>query len=376
MIRVLVVGAGFAGATHARELAESGFAVDVIDARDHIGGNAFDCIDATGIRLHKYGPHLFHTNNEEVIKWLQRFGRWQEYQHRVRAVLPDGRTVPLPINLDSLSIFANKTLHNEDEAVAFIESQRVRIEHPGNAAEYLYSKLGVEITDSLFRPYSEKMWDLKLEQLASSVVQRVAIRFDHDDRYFPNDRFQILPRDGYTSIFQAILRHENIRAWLGVKFDHEMSKDYNYTFASVPIDEYFDFAYGELPYRSIRFHRHVRDVRLCRQQVAIHNYTDRNKFTRETSWHLLPNNFPKPEGEYVVTVEEPCSYKENKFERYYPVKTAGDIHNQTYLKYASIANELDNIQFIGRCGTYQYLDMHQVINQSLQSARRFVGLRM
>lgn len=375
MPAVLIVGAGFAGAVYARTLAEAGYAVRIIDRRDHIGGNAADFVDDNGIRVHRYGPHLFHTNATPVFAWLQRFGAWVPYQHRVRARLADGKYVPLPVNLDTINAVFGVTLRAETETIAFLRKVAAPIVDPHNAGEYLRARIGDVLTDLFFRPYTRKMWALELEDLDISVVKRLPIRFDSTDLYFPNDRHQALPHDGYTNLFRAILRHPGIGVELNTAYVAGMEREYTFCFNSMAIDEYFGWSLGELPYRSLRFdHRtaHIWDLEPWSQR----NYTDDGPATRETWWHCLPCHIQRETGRRTVTVDEPCDYRDNGNERYYPVKTADQRYQKLYRTYREMAEALPNMAFIGRCGSYQYLDMDQVINQSLAGARRWLDSRI
>lgn len=374
MPAVLVVGAGFAGAVYARTLAEAGFAVHVIDRRPHIGGNAADFVDANGVRVHRYGPHLFHTNAAHVFDWVQRFAPFVPYRHRVRVKLPDGRLVPLPVNLDTINAVFGARLQTEAEAAGFLRSLSVPIAEPCNAAEHLRSRIGDVLTDLFFRPYTRKMWGLELEDLDASVVRRLPIRFDRNDLYFPEDRYQALPRDGYTAVFQAILRHPGITVELGAAYAAGMERGYKFCFNSMAIDEFFACALGELPYRSLRFD-HRTAVAWDTEPWSVRNYTDSGRFTREAWWHCLPGHLVEETGRRTMTVEEPCDYRDNGNERYYPVKTADQRYQKLYRAYRDMADALPNMAFIGRCGTYQYLDMDQVINQSLAGARRWLEAR-
>jgi UDP-galactopyranose mutase len=370
--RILVVGAGFAGATYARQLAEAGFTVDVIDRRSHIAGNAHDEVDETGVRIHRYGPHLFHTNNERVVNWLTRFGEFVPYEHRVQAELSDGQCVPLPVNRTTINHVFGVNLTAEAEVRSFLRGQSKAIAAPKNAAEYLHANIGVTLTDLFFRTYTRKMWDLDLEDLDVSVVKRLPIRFDDEDRYFASDRFQMLPKLGYSQVFANILDHCRISVTLGQAFYPGLLSGYVHCFNSMPIDEYFDYRYGPLPYRSIRFHHHTIPTSQRRGPVATVNFTDSGPLTRETDWSQLPGHIKRPGTLKSVTREEPCDYTENDCERYYPVKTSNGQHQVTYERYKSLATQIPNITFIGRCGMYQYLDMHQVINQSLLNASTWI----
>jgi len=370
--RILVVGAGFAGATYARELAERNYYVDVIDKRPHVAGNAYDEISDSGLRVHRYGPHLFHTNNANVVQWLTRFGVFVPYEHRVSVALADGAFVPLPINRQTINTVFNTKLCNAAEVQELLHRLAVPCKTPRNAAEYLESQIGVTLTDLFFRPYTRKMWALDLEDMDAAVVKRVPLRYDDEDRYFPDDRFQMLPRDGYTSVISAVLDHSNIRVTLRVGFEKPMLAQYFHCFNSMPIDEYFDFVCGPLPYRSIRFHHREEASGSAFGATSVVNFSDASIYTRQTDWSRLPAHTETQTGRKCVTVEEPCDYTENQMERYYPIKTHDGQHGTTYARYKALADAEANLTFIGRCGTYQYLDMHQVINQSLRGAHAWM----
>ena len=330
---ILVVGAGFSGATVARELAEAGYLVTVIDSRNHVGGNAYDYTDEHGIRIHKYGPHLLHTNNEKVYNWLQQFGTWVEYKHKVKAQLEDGRHVSLPANKETV------------EAV------------------------GIEnIVDVFFRPYTYKMWGLQLEELDPSVINRIPpVRDDSNEYYFPNDKYQILPKDGYTEIFNNILNHPRIVTETNTAFTKSMEKKYDHIFNCMPIDQYYDYDLGELPYRSIKFHNVTLPIVKVLPNTVV-NFTHDGPYTRVTEW----KNFPEHginKNYTTLTYEEPCDYQENDYERYYPVKDVSGKNRSVYEKYKSRVEK--NMTFIGRCGMYVYIDMHQAINSSMATVERF-----
>lgn len=333
-MRILVVGAGFSGAVVARECAAAGHLVKVIDKRDHIGGNAYDYIDDNGIRIHKYGPHLFHTNNEKVVQWLSQFTEWVPYQHKVKAQLNDGTYVTLPVNKETKEIVGEEN-----------------------------------VLDIFFRPYTKKMWGKSLDELDPSIINRVPIRDDDNELYFPNDEYQMMPKNGYTEIFKNILNHSNIEVECNVEFHQSMEEEYDYVFNSMPIDMYFNYDYGELPYRSIKFHNVVLQQPKVLPTATV-NFTHDGPYTRVTEWKNIPAH---GENDYttVLTYEEPCDYKDNDYERYYPVKDIEGTNRETYKKYKERVNE-DKMTFIGRCGMYVYVDMHQAISSSLATARRFL----
>jgi UDP-galactopyranose mutase len=370
---VLVVGAGFAGAVHARELAEAGYAVQVIDRRPHVAGNAYDEDVASGQRIHRYGPHLFHTGNQTVIDWITRFATFVPYEHRVQALLADGSVVPLPINRSTINAVFGVRLGTDDAVRDFLRRQAADIAAPANAAEYLNARIGRTLTDLFFRPYSRTMWGLDLEAMDAAVVKRISLRTDEEERYFPADRFQGLPMGGYAALFARILDHANIRVALGTPFDRAMLAGQAHCFNSMAIDEYFENTYGALPYRSIRFHHATPDAGYAVGTAAQVNYTVAGRFTREIDWSRLPGHQRQDTGRKTITREEPCDDRDNAMERYYPVKTSDGRYDAAYRRYQALSEQDGRVSFIGRCGTYRYLDMHQVISQSLAGVRAWIA---
>ena len=322
---ILVVGTGFSGSVIARELADKGYNVTIIDRRSHIGGNCFDEM-VNGVRVHKYGPHLFHTNNAKVVDWLSKFTEWVGYKHKVKAYF-NGEFLTLPPN-----------------------------QHTQNV-------LGDRLFDVIYAPYTLKMWGTL--GIDSKVLDRIKIRNDDNEFYFPNDSYQYLPKDGYTKVFENILTHPNITVQLNTVYNKAQESQYDRVFNSMAIDEYYDYCYGELPYRSIKFHH--TDTIDFKMPTAVVNFTDDSKFTRVTNWCMLPNH---GSGK-LYTLEEPCDYKENNYERYYPVKDMDNINKVVYNKYKSIHN--NKVTFIGRCGLYTYLDMDMAIASSLSIANQFLN---
>lgn len=334
-MNILIVGAGFSGAVIARECAEAGHNIKVIDKRNHIGGNAFDYTDENGIRIHKYGPHLFHTNNKKVIQWLSKYTDWVPYQHKVKAQLNDGRYVTLPVNKETKQIVGEEN-----------------------------------ILDIFFRPYTKKMWGKSLDELDPSIINRVPIRDDLNELYFPNDEYQMMPKNGYTEIFNNIFDHTNIEVCTEIEFNRAMESKYDYIFNSMPIDSYYDYIHGELPYRSIKFH----NISLQQTKVlptATVNFTHNGPLTRVTEWKNIPNHGTNDLCT-VLTYEEPCDYKDNNYERYYPVKDLEGANREIYKKYRQMVDK-EKMEFIGRCGMYVYVDMHQAINSALAIAKKFLS---
>jgi UDP-galactopyranose mutase len=327
--KILIVGAGLSGAVVARFLAEKGFEIDLIERRNHIAGNCFDFIDENGILVHKYGPHLFHTNNSKVISWIQRFAQWIPYKHKVKAMLDDGELVTLPVNKYTAGIVGSDN-----------------------------------IISTFFKPYSKKMWGVDLEELDPEIFNRVKVRDDDNEYYFPDDLFQAVPSGGYTLFVKNILDHENITISLETNFSKEMINNYLHCFNSMPIDEYYNYSFGSLPYRSVKFHTVVLPLPKI-FDVATVNFTHDSPYTRITEWKNIPSHGCNKHLT-VLTYEEPCDYLDNNMERYYPVKDASGLNRRLYDSYAAIHNP--NVTFIGRCGQYVYLDMHQVISNSLSIA--------
>ena len=365
---VLVVGAGFAGATIARVLADAGIGVHLIDKRPHIGGNAFDELNAQGERVHRYGPHLLHGNaDSEAVAFLSRFCTWTAYEHRVRALLPDGRTTPLPVNRTTLEDVFGLQLDNEVETQVFLDSLRSKEITPLNSDQLFQSNVGEQLADLFFRPYTRKMWGVDASELAIGIGARLPVRVNRDERYF-TDSFQGLPRDGYTDLFRQMLDHALIDIELGCAFDRAMESRYQHCFLSVPIDQYFDYCYGVLPYRSILFHQRM--VREEQQPAPVINFTDSGVYTRSTEWGLLPNSPASVSGQRQVTLEEPCSMERNPGEYYYPVQTK---HSKTLLaRYQQLAEREVGITFCGRTGLFRYIDMLPAVTLHLAMARRYL----
>lgn len=333
--KVLVVGAGFTGATIARTLAEYGnIEVTLIDKREHIAGNAYDFVNEHGIRVHKYGPHIFHTNNAKIVDWLSRFTTWVPYRHKVLALLSDGNYVTIPPN------------------------QRTK------------ETIGAEnIIDILFRPYTKKMWGKDLEELDPSIINRIPIRDDDNEEYFPNDKFQLMPVSGYTELIRKILQHPQIKINLSQEFNKNMEANFDFIFNSMPIDEYFEYQFGELPYRSIKFHTVSLPLPSVLPVPTI-NFTHHGSHTRVTEWQKYPNH-GNNKTHTTLTFEEPCDYRDNNNERYYPVKDINRENASVYRKYAELTP--DNMRFVGRCGKYVYIDMHQAVSMALQEATRYIS---
>lgn len=332
--KILIVGAGLAGATVARTLADAGHEATVIDRRKHVAGNAFDFKNEHGIRVHKYGPHIFHTKMQHVWLYLSQFTSWLEYKHRVKARLDDGRYVTLPINRDTRAVVGSDRL-----------------------------------IDVLVRPYSKKMWGLDIEQLDPSVLKRLPMRDDDSDVYFPDDQYEGMPTDGYSVMVERMLDSPNIRVLTGEAFSPSMEQHYDRVFSSMAIDEYYGYRFDDLPYRSLKFHVcHAPLERIFPTPVV--NFTHEGPYTRVAEWKNFPGHGT---NKYVTTLtyEEPCDYRDNDMERYYPVKDVAGKNRENYLKYLAIPNQ--KVEFIGRCGLYTYTDMDGAVSMALNAAKRYLN---
>ena len=366
--KVLVVGSGLAGSTIARILAENNFKVDVIEKRDHVAGNIYDYVNKYNERIHKYGPHLLHCDkNSPALAFLSRFTKWINYVHRVRALLENGKTTPLPINQTTIEDIFKVKFKDEEQVKRFLENIRNKNLVPSNTDEFFESKLGVELTNIFFRPYTRKMWGVDPKKLDLNIGMRLPIRTSKDDSYF-NDNFQALPLKGYTYLIKNMLDHKNIRVELEKPFSKKMEDDYLHTFLSIPMDNYYSFKYGELPYRSILF---TNKREKTNQEAVVINFTDDKKYTRKTQWNLLPNSEGFENLLNTITYEEPCSMLKNPNEYYYPVQTKNS--RKIFEKYKKLSKENKKVTFCGRTGLFKYIDMVPAVLIHMKIARNFLS---
>lgn len=362
---VMVVGAGFAGAVMAERLAsQAGKRVLVIDRRPHIGGNAYDRLDAAGVLIHQYGPHIFHTNSAEIFDYLSQFTAWRPYEHRVLAQVDEAQ-VPFPINRDTLNALFDVNLASEAEAAAFL---KLRAETPAeirSSEDVVVAAVGRELYETFFRGYTRKQWGLDPSQLDKAVAARVPARTDTDDRYF-QDRYQVMPAEGYTAMFTRMLDHPNIEILLDSDYrDVRQAYPHDHLVFTGPLDEYFDYRFGKLPYRSLRFEHESLDQE-WHQTVGVVNYPDEDvPYTRITEYkHLTGQLHPQTS----ITREYPCA----EGDPYYPVPRP---ENQAlYKRYEALAAAERNVTFVGRLATYRYYNMDQIVGQALATfRRRFAG---
>ncbi len=358
----LIVGAGFAGSVLAERLARgAGKRVLIIDRRPHIAGNAYDCFNDDGLLVHKYGPHIFHTNSKEVFAYLSQFTRWRPYEHRVRASV-DGQLLPIPINLDTVNRLYGLNLSSM-ELEGFFASLAEPVAKVETSEDVVVGKIGRELYEKFFRNYTRKQWGLDPSELDASVTSRVPVRLNRDDRYF-TDTFQSMPLFGYTRMFENLLDHPNIQIMLNADFQ-EVAGDipYRQIIYTGPVDEYFNYCYGKLPYRSLQF-RHETLDETFHQPVAVVNYPNEHAYTRVTEFkHLTGQTHPRTSLVY----EYPCS----DGDPYYPIPRAENA--ELYKRYKALADREPGVYFCGRLATYRYYNMDQVTAQALTLYARILG---
>ena len=355
MFDFLIVGAGFAGSVIAERLAtQQGKKILLIDKRNHIGGNTYDYYNSDGILVHQYGPHIFHTNCKEIYDYLGQFTTWRPYQHRVLASV-DGMLVPIPINLNTINMLYGMHL-NSDEVDQFLQSRAELKTRIMTSEDVVVSKVGRELYEKFFRGYTKKQWDLDPSELDASVTARIPTRNNRDDRYF-TDTYQAMPLHGYTRMFENMLDHPNIKVMLNT--DYKEVQDfipYREMIYTGPIDYYFDYCYGKLPYRSIDFRFETIEAEVF-QPTGTVNYPNEQPYTRITEFKYLTG---QKHSKTTVVYEYPRA----DGDPYYPVPRAENA--ELYKKYQLLANGLKKVHFTGRLATYKYYNMDQVVAQSLK----------
>jgi UDP-galactopyranose mutase len=358
----LIVGAGFAGAVLAERLASQlNQRVLVVEKRPHIGGNAYDRYDDAGVLIHPYGPHIFHTNSADVFDYLSQFTAWRPYQHRVLGCV-DGQLLPVPINLDTVNKLygLNLTSFQVEEFFASVAEKRESIK---TSEDVVVSKVGRELYNKFFRGYTRKQWGLDPSELDASVTARVPTRTNRDDRYF-TDTFQAMPLHGYTRMFEKMLSHPNIKVMLNT--DYREVADvlpWRHMVYTGPIDTFFDFRHGKLPYRSLEFH-HVTLPQEQFQSVGTVNYPNDFAYTRVSEFKHLT-------GQRHDCTSVVYEYPRADGDPYYPVPRAENT--ELYRRYEAEAEKLDDVTFVGRLATYKYYNMDQVVAQSLTVFKRLAA---
>ena len=358
----LIVGAGFAGSVLAERLAsQRGERVLVVDRRHHIAGNAHDCHNDAGLLIHQYGPHIFHTNSQAIVDHLSQFTDWRPYEHRVVGRV-DGMLVPIPINLDTINTLYGLNL-TSGELTEWFAARAETVETIETSEDVVVSVVGRELYEKFFQGYTRKQWGLDPSQLDKSITARVPIRTNRDDRYF-TDTHQCMPADGYTKMFERMLDHPNISVMLGTDYrDIAATIPHRRVVYTGPIDEYFDFRFGKLPYRSLQFAHETLDTEWA-QPVGTINYPQTEAFTRISEYKHMTGQV---HSKTAITREYPAA----EGDPYYPI-----LHPESaamFKRYEALAAATPDVWFVGRLATFRYYNMDQVTGQALATFRRIDG---
>lgn len=357
--QILIIGAGISGAVLAERYAKSGKTVLMLEKRDHIAGNCYDYIDENGILVSKYGAHLFHTNDEEVWLYVNQFSEWYPWEHKVLARV-DEHTVPIPVNMTTVNTLFDLDLKTEDEMERWLETNRVKIEAPQNGRDAVLNKVGSHLYEKMFRHYTKKQWDKFPEELDASVLNRIPVRTNTDDRYF-SDTYQALPKKGYTKLFEKLLDHPHITVQLNTDyFDvKESLHAFEKIFYTGPIDQFFEFKHSlqeQLEYRSINFVSETVDQPFFQENSVINYPGMKVDFTRIVEY----KHFGNQQSAKTTIVRE---YTTNEGEPYYPVLNPKNL--AIYQKYKEEAEKHPDVHFVGRLANYKYFNMDQAFKNAL-----------
>ena len=360
----LIVGAGFAGSVLAERLAGQGQRVVIVEKRPHIGGNAYDRYDDAGVLIHPYGPHIFHTNSADIFDYLSRFTEWRPYQHRVLGSV-DGQLLPIPINLDTVNKLYGLTL-TSFQVEEFFASVAEKKDEIKTSEDVVVNKVGRELYNKFFRGYTRKQWGMDPSELDASVTARVPTRTNRDDRYFA-DTFQAIPLHGYTRMFEKMLDHPNIKVMLNTDYREVVDLlPWKHMVYSGPVDAFFNFKHGKLPYRSLQF-KHVTVPQESFQPVGTVNYPNDYGYTRISEFkHITGQKHPSTS----VVYEYPCA----EGDPYYPVPRPENA--ALYKLYEAEADAMENVTFVGRLATYKYYNMDQVVGQALAAFKHLQRRRV
>jgi UDP-galactopyranose mutase len=357
----LIVGAGFAGSVLAERLAsQHGARVLLIDRRPHIGGNAYDEPNEAGILYHKYGPHIFHTNSDQVVDYLSQFTEWRPYEHRVLAVVR-GQRVPIPINRTTLNRLFDLALQTDEEAADYLASRAEPVENIQTSEDVVVNAVGRELYELFFQGYTRKQWGLDPSELDKSVTARIPTRTNTDDRYF-TDTFQAMPKHGYTKMFEKMLDHPLIEVRTGVDYREVRDQvEADHIIYTGPIDEYFDHRFGKLPYRSLKFDHQTLEQEQFQQTGTVNFPSEEIPFTRISEYkHLTGQQAPVT----TVTYEYPSA----EGDPYYPIPRPEN--QELFKRYEALADATGGVTFVGRLATYRYYNMDQIVGQALATFRR------
>ncbi|MCH7723971.1 MAG: UDP-galactopyranose mutase [Bacteroidetes bacterium] len=359
----LIVGAGFAGSVMAERLAtQLDKKVLIVEKRHHIGGNAYDEYDEHGILVHRYGPHIFHTNSKKVFEYLSQFTEWIPYEHKVLAKL-DGKLYPIPINRITLNKLYDLNLQTEKDVEEFYKKVREKRYPIKNSEDIIVNQIGTDLFEKFFRHYTKKQWNLEPKELSASVCGRIPVRTNDDCRYF-TDKYQFMPKDGYTKMFERMLSHKNIEIVLKTDYKKIINDvRFDKLIYTGPIDYFFDYEFGKLPYRSIRFEfKNYKDNVL--QECAVVNYVDKKvPYTRVSEYKHLT-------GQNIESTSLSFEYSAKDGEPYYPIPNKAN--NELLKLYQNKASKLENVIFCGRLAEYQYYNMDQVVANTLAKIQMLV----
>ena len=357
MYDYLIVGAGFAGAVAAERLAsQHNKKVLIVEKRPHIGGNAYDEYDENGILVHRYGPHIFHTNSKEVFYYLSQFTEWQFYEHKVLANI-SGELYPIPINRITLNKLYGLNLKNEEDVKQYLENVREKRYPILNSEDIIVNQVGYDLFEKFFKHYTKKQWDLYPNELSPAVCGRIPVRYNDDCRYF-TDKYQFMPKDGYTKMFEKMLNHKNIDIILSTDYKQIISDiKFNKMIYTGPIDYFFDYCYGKLPYRSLRFEWENHKTAQFQSCAVINQIEEKNPYTRITEYKFLTNQVA---SSTTISKEIPNSFGEP----YYPILHLDNISLSDKYK-TKAKEEFPHVLFVGRLAEYKYYNIDQVVSKSL-----------
>jgi UDP-galactopyranose mutase len=359
----LMVGAGFTGSVLAERIASQlNKKVLIVEKRNHIGGNAYDEYNQHGILVHKYGPHIFHTNSKEVFDYLSKFTEWRFYEHKVLAKL-GGNLYPIPINRNTLNKLYGLNLKTDKETADSFEKVREKRYPILTSEDIIVNQVGRDLFEKFFLHYTKKQWNLEPKELSPSVCGRIPVRTNDDCRYF-TDKYQFMPKDGYTRMFEKMLNHKNIEVILSTDYKDILTDiKFNKMIYTGPIDYFFDYMHGKLPYRSIRF-EYEHHLTKHFQKTAQVNYVDDSvEFTRVVEHKRLSDN-----NTSTTTISKEFSQTEG--EPFYPIPTVEN--RELYNLYKNESEKLSTVIFCGRLAEYQYYNMDQVVANALTVLRKFV----
>jgi UDP-galactopyranose mutase len=357
----LIVGAGFAGAVCAQQLSELGKTVLLIDKRSHIAGNAYDSFDEHGVLIHNYGPHIFHTNSKKIFEYLSRFTNWRFYEHRVLAEV-DGKKYPIPINRKTINELYGLNL-DEEATKIYLETVREKIECIKTSEDVILNSVGKDLCDKFFRGYTKKQWGLDISELSAGVAARIPTRTNDDNRYFTDD-FQFMPADGYTKMFEKMISQKNITIKLSTTLESVQNLiDWSHMIYTGPVDSFYNYRFGKLPYRSLSFdHEHIEgDAEF--QGVGTVNYPNDHEYTRITEFKHLTGQ--KCKGTSIVR-----EYPQSTGEPYYPIPRPEN--EKIFKAYEALTKEEANVSFVGRLAQYRYYNMDQVVGASLALSKKIM----